>query len=88
MNASTKILLLVGLVAAEASVAVAQNSGGDRASRNDRERLICRRMPETGSLIAARRQCFTKAQWDEIANSQQDGADRLINGLRTRPAGE
>jgi hypothetical protein len=83
MGTSTKALLLVALVAAEASIAVAQ-SGGDRPGK-DTDRLICRRTPETGSLVKARRQCFTKVEWDRIAESQRNGASRLISDLTTRP---
>jgi hypothetical protein len=85
MNASTKVLLLVGLVAAEASIAVAQNSA-DRP-RSDADRPICRRIPETGSLVKARRQCFTRAEWDRIAESQRKGASRMIDELTGKPSG-
>lgn len=61
-------------------------TGGARA--NDPNRLICRRMPETGSLMQTRRQCFTRAEWDRIAQSQRNGAERMIGELTTRPAGE
>lgn len=79
MNASVKTLLIVGLIAAEASTALAQ--GTRPSASSEQERLICRRMPETGSLVRARRQCFTKAQWDQIAESQRRGASRMIQEL-------
>ena len=81
-----KTLLLAGLVVTEASIAVAQNS--DAPPRRDPDRLICQRIPETGSLVKARRQCFTKQQWDRIAESQRNGASRMIDDLATRPTGQ
>lgn len=85
MNTFTKVLLLAGLVATDASIAFAQSSGA--SSRNDQDRLICRRLPETGSLVQARRQCFTRAEWDQIAESQRRGAGRMIQELTERPGG-
>jgi len=85
MRKSAKILLLVVFVAAEASIAVAQSSGG---SGGGDDRLICRRTPETGSLVKAKRECFTKAQWDRIAESQRIGANRMIQELTTKQSGE
>lgn len=65
--------------------AIGQSRSGARA--NDPNQLICRRMPETGSLAASRRQCFTRAEWDRIAQSQRAGAERMIGELATRPGG-
>lgn len=74
-------------VLAAAAPALAQSRTGT-TSANDPNRLICRRMPETGSLAQTRRQCFTRAEWDRIAQSQRTGAERMIGELSTRPAGE
>ena len=68
-------------------IAPAQSRGGATAGTNDANRLICRRMPETGSLAQTRRQCYTRAEWDRIAESQQSGAQRTIDGLTSRPGG-
>ena len=79
MKSFAKLLLTVGLVSADASIALAQDTRA--TARADQDRLICRRMPETGSLVRARRQCFTRAQWDQIAESQRRGASRMIQEL-------
>jgi len=78
MNNFGKAALLVGVIIAEGSVAMAQ-SGASGAGQADR--LICRRMPETGSIVRTRRQCFTRAQWDRIAESAQRGAGKTITEL-------
>jgi hypothetical protein len=68
--------------------ATAQSRGsGAAAGSNDPNRLICRRMSETGSLAATRRQCFTRAEWDRIAESQQAGAQRVIDDSLVRQPG-
>ena len=79
MNNFAKAALLVGVIIAEGSVAMAQS--GARSGTSDSERLICRRMPETGSIARTRRQCFTRAQWDRIAESARAGAQKTISGL-------
>ena len=54
----------------------------------DPARVICRRSVETGSLVKGRRQCFTRAQWDRIAESAQKNATQLQEDSRGRPSGE
>lgn len=80
-----KAVLILGVVIAEGSVALAQSGAANGTGQN--ERLICRRMPETGSLARGRRQCFTKAEWDRIAESQQAGWGRAIDEMRNRQGG-
>jgi hypothetical protein len=66
---------LVGLfVLGSASVAIGQNGGtsGPQASTKSGEQLVCRRIQETGSLGRGRRQCYTRAEWDRIAQMQRE----------------
>lgn len=79
MNSFGKTAIIVGVLIAEGSVALAQSGAASRSSQD--ERLICRRMPETGSIARTRRQCFTRAQWDRIAESARAGAQKTISGL-------
>ena len=85
MNSFGKAALIVGVLIAEGSVALAQ-SGAASGTGQD-ERLICRRMPETGSIARTRRQCFTRAQWDRIAESARAGAQKTISGLTETSVG-
>lgn len=58
----------IALLAAQAIPATAQTKSGAKAGATPpEERLICRSTYETGSLVMRRRQCFTRAQWDRIA---------------------
>ncbi len=85
MRGWTRLALFAAVLLAEATIAAAQ--GGGSGASGDPNRLICRRMPETGSIARTRRQCFTKAEWDRIAESEQTGARKTIDGLSTRPGG-
>lgn len=64
-------LFATAIVAALASVAVPASgqdkSAAQKGSTARADRLICRATEETGSLVRRRRQCFTRAQWDRIA---------------------
>lgn len=77
-----QLVLTIAMLAAASAPATAQSrSSGTNAGANDPNRLICRRMPETGSLMATRRQCFTRAEWDRIAESARRGAERTVAEL-------
>ena len=78
MRQSTKLLLIATAILAEVAVAAHAQTG---ASSKDANRLICRRVPDTGSLVSTRRQCFTRAEWDRIAESARAGAQKTVSGL-------
>jgi hypothetical protein len=86
MNAFAKITMVGVALAAGALGAAAQNSPakqGDPAK--ERDRLICRSMPVSGTLAGRRRQCFTRAQWDRIAQGAQKQTVDLQGSL---PSGQ
>ena len=60
----------------------------DSDEGDDPDRVICRRSVDTGSLVKGRRQCFTRAQWDRIAEAAQKRTQDMQDNLRTRPSGE
>ena len=77
-----QLVLTVAILAAAAAStpAMAQSrSSGTNAGANDSNRLICRRMPETGSLMATRRQCFTRTEWDRIAEAARANGTRMMS---------
>ena len=86
INNFGKAALIVGVLIAEGSVALAQSGAASGTGQN--ERLICRRVQETGSLVKGRRECFTKAEWDRIAESQKSGWGRAIDEMRNRYNGK
>jgi hypothetical protein len=75
---------LAGVLLAPAALAgdkTAAASAGDKVT--DDERLICRKTLETGSLVRKSKQCFTKAQWDEIAAQTRVGNQKVADQLST-----
>lgn len=66
---------LVGLfVLCSAGVAAGQSGGtsSQQATTRSGEPLVCRRIQETGSLGRGRRVCYTRAEWDRIAQMQRE----------------
>ena len=69
------------LLAAQAFPAAGQTKSDAKASTVPPEqRLICRATRETGSLVKRRRQCFTQAQWDRIAEAARLRGEDLRGG--------
>jgi hypothetical protein len=40
-------------------------------AKPDKPKLICKRMQESGSLARRTRLCYTKEQWDKLADAQR-----------------
>lgn len=79
-------LATVGLIGIGiASIAGAQqgstaNSQQPAAAKSE-DRLICRRVQDSGSLARRTRQCYTRAQWDRLAeDSRQTGSTANSGG--------
>ena len=79
MRFTVALALLLAPAAAEA--------GPDDPAPVVREKLICKKSAETGSLVVRKRECHTREDWNKIADSQQRGARLLADGLTTRPCG-
>ncbi|MDO9489368.1 MAG: hypothetical protein Q7J32_13420 [Sphingomonadaceae bacterium] len=50
----------------------------------DDQRIICKKHLETGSLVKRVKKCFTKAEWDLIAEREQVGFKKTMDALNTR----
>jgi hypothetical protein len=78
---STLAILVVGLavtpVAAQAFQQISQKATATRAQQG--ERLICRYVDETGSVARRRRQCFTRTEWDRIAEAARANGTRMMS---------
>lgn len=70
-----------------AAPAFAQTTATPAPSGIDDNRIICRKIGETGSLVRKTKQCFTKAEWDRIAESQRRGTVRMIDELTSKSQG-
>lgn len=80
------LLLFVAATGVDAGIAQSSRSSGNAGAGAGTQRLICRRSEETGSLARTCRQCYTRAEWDRLAESSQTGAGRMIEDLRGRPS--
>jgi hypothetical protein len=72
-GAAFAALLATGTVAAQ--------SAEPKAKAKSEEKLICQSMQETGSLARRRRQCFTRAEWDRIAEAARARGQRLQSDM-------
>lgn len=41
------------------------------AAKPDKPKMICKRIQESGSLARRTRLCYTKEQWDKLADAQR-----------------
>ncbi len=85
-------VVLAGLVmmavpvelAAQATTAETTEPG-----RGATEEKICKKRLEIGSLVRKKKECWTKAEWERIAETEQKGtrraADELMGGMRCDP---
>jgi hypothetical protein len=55
------------LAIAVAAPAIAADGDKDKAKDAPKEKKICRTERVTGSLVAQRRICMTKSEWDKLA---------------------
>jgi Ni/Co efflux regulator RcnB len=79
-------MLLIRLAACVigASLMAAPATAAQPAANKDDDRKICKAQLETGSLVKKRKQCFTRKEWERIAESQQRGARQLVEDLESR----
>lgn len=53
------------------------------AAKAGQEKMICKKMPVTGSLVRSERKCMTKNDWDLGAQAGRAQADRMVDGNRS-----
>ena len=57
------------------------------ASGKPPEKLICKKVAETGSHVKKTKVCLTRDQWNRSATRHQDYGRDLQDTLRTKPVG-
>lgn len=65
-------LLLVAL-----SIMAPQAAPGDTEVK--KERRICRKIVDTGSLIRGKRECRTASEWDKLAQAARSGSQYIVD---------
>ena len=86
----TRGVLMAALASAAIAgpVAAADTPGAAQAANSvDDNRIICRKTTEVGSLVRKKKECYTKAEWDRLAEAHQRGVKRLQDELTTRAGG-
>ncbi len=78
MNPSFVILLITVIATLQSPTSARVADQGER-SADDSGKVICKKFPETGSLVRTYRICKTKAEWEL-------GRDRVREGMRNNPA--
>ncbi|GAO38250.1 hypothetical protein SCH01S_10_00600 [Sphingomonas changbaiensis NBRC 104936] len=71
-------------------LAAADPNAATGAQPEPKEKLICRREVPIGSLIASRKICLTKSQWDKRATDGNEAARKMVYenmGTCLNPAG-
>ncbi len=53
-----------------------------------KERMVCKREVPIGSLIASRKRCMTKAQWELMERDGNEEARKMIYDNAGRPSGQ
>ncbi len=57
------------------------------AAGANKPKMICKRTVDTGSLVAKRRECRTRQEWDRISEAARMGGQDLIDRNMGRPPG-
>lgn len=83
------MIRLVLLTAAMAAVAIPAQANDPVPAQNstlgaEADKIICKRELEPGSVIKRKKRCFTKAEWDRIAQAARAGAQHLIDANTSR----
>ena len=55
-------------------------------AEDKKERMICRRETPIGSLIASRKICMTKSQWESRARDGNEASRKLVYENAGRPS--
>jgi hypothetical protein len=63
-----KLLLIASIAIPTAAIAAEDKS-------DKRERRICKRQAETGSLVKARRNCLTESEWKRAQENTRQGVE-------------
>ena len=52
-----------------------------------KEKKMCRRLDQTGSILGSRPTCHTKEEWAQIDAANKANADRALDARRNRTGG-
>lgn len=83
------IALALMFAASPVSVAASAETVARKATDAlDDTKLVCRKTLETGSMLRKKKQCFTLREWDQIAEVQRRGNQKMFDGLTEKSSGQ
>lgn len=82
LRASCAFLSISLLAAPIPAFAQSANASGKPA-----EKMICKKVAETGSLVKKTKVCLTRDQWNRAATRGQEYGREMQEGLRSSPNG-
>jgi hypothetical protein len=85
-----RLMVAAALAALPAAELAAQATAAAPTAAAAGEEKICKKRLEVGSLVRKKKECWTKAEWERIAEAEQKGArrtqDELMGGMRCDPS--
>ena len=89
-NAEKFITLALGtlLIASPAMAGEKAVAGAAQESTDPMEKIVCKSSLETGSLVRRTKRCFTRREWNRIADAARTGGQALQENGTGRPPGE
>jgi len=81
-----RILLSAAVALSLSTPVLAEDQAGEQAAPVQKK--ICRTEEVTGSLIAKRRICMTKAEWDKVEQASKQNFDRFASQQSARPGSQ
>ena len=76
-----------GALLLAAAAFVAGPASASETPKPKKERLICKSIQDTGSVARRKRQCFTKQEWDRIAEAARARGQRLQSDMASGLSG-
>ena len=73
-----RLMTCIGAVVLAFGIAYPGSAEDKTASASDPNRKICKKSETTGTRLGAKRECRSKAEWDEIADVAKEDLRRTI----------
>lgn len=86
ISRNTAAMLVASLLLSAGAAAQSPAPVATPASTDPMQETVCRKSPETGSLVKVRKRCHTRAQWQYIDEETQRQSNRFVEDNRGRPS--
>jgi hypothetical protein len=60
-----------------AAPAAALDSGQSETASKPKERVICKKVVDTGSLVKGKKKCMSAAHWDRVSDASRERAKEM-----------